>query len=185
MLGPNSFLTIAGQSAPGDGIHKNYDFGIVSAHDVIVRFLRVRQGSDALTPTTNPQVCNGLLLYGPTGGTGVSNVMIDHVSVEWSCDDSSGAWGWVTDTTIQWSLVAEGMTHNDFMMNDGAGNTGSNSKGMLIGGGSGSLSDPKAPTLSVHHNVIAHSGSRLPNISYAKLVDYRNNLVYDWQASRR
>ena len=85
--GPNSYLTMAAQTAPGDGIQlKNWYVTIGSgAHDVIIRHLRFREGTDH-TPQNINNDCGGFVLYGPNGG--VSNVVLDHVSVEWVCDDS-------------------------------------------------------------------------------------------------
>lgn len=181
----NSYLTVAGQTAPGDGIQIiNHDFNIsYGAHDVILRFVRLRRGTAALTSTSSRQECNGISPYGATQGPiayHTYNIIIDHSDIYWSCGDSSGAWGWVTDFTLQWSIVGEGLAYSDFPnMLDG----GSYGKGILIGGGF-RVDEPYAITASIHHNLFAHNQARLPNITSGKIVDYRNNIVYDYQGCR-
>src|SRR3990172_4939646 len=70
------FLTLAGQSAPGDGIClRNYAFGIAT-HDVVVRYLRCRTGDEG-----GPQEdCLDL-------NHGARNVVLDHCSASWSIDE--------------------------------------------------------------------------------------------------
>ena len=104
----NSYLTIAGQTAPGDGVQiKNWYISLsYGVHDVIVRYLRLRTGRDfPITDGNND--CGGIFIYAP-GGTHTYNIILDHTSLAWSCDDTLNVDAFVTDTTIQWSLIGPG-----------------------------------------------------------------------------
>ena len=65
----NPRITVAGQSAPGDGICLRRFPLNISADDVVVRFLRVRLGDEA-----------GKLMDG-IDVSNAENVMVDHCSV--------------------------------------------------------------------------------------------------------
>jgi pectate lyase len=161
----NSYVTVAGHTAPGGGIAlKNY--GLVlrdGVHDVVIRFLRVRPG------TANPagipgSSIDGISLVG--NGSHVHDVVIDHCSMSWSIDENAAAWQWVTGVTFQWSILAEGsLTGHP---------SGPHSMGMLVG-------DDDRITISVHHSLFAHNAGRNPRISSAARMDFRNNVVYNWQ----
>src|SRR6185436_14191813 len=71
------FLTIAGQSAPGDGICISKYLFRIETHDVIVRHLRFRLGDEAQQESGTFQV-----------GRGSQNVIIDHCSMSWSTDEN-------------------------------------------------------------------------------------------------
>jgi pectate lyase len=168
----NSYLTIAGQTAPGGGIQtKNWfiQFGY-GTHDVIVRHLKVRPGTDHMPTDINNQ-CGGIVLYRGEGT--VHHIILDHVSVEWSCDDSINLSGLIQDTTIQWSIIGEGMNNGDYC-HPTSGQC-ANSKGLLIG-------DFVDQTVSVHHNMFLTSESRNPAVAGANPLDFRNNLIYNWYA---
>jgi len=161
----NSYVTVAGQTAPGQGIQlKNHPLIIgAGTHDVIIRYLRIRPGmtgGDA----------DGLLILGSdqNGPNHVYNVMIDHVSMEWAVDETVGAWDWVTDTTIQNSIIAEGTLtgHPE----------GAHSCGLLNGHNPAQHSDIE---VSIYKNLFAHNQTRNPKLD-SGLYDFRNNLVYDW-----
>src|SRR5690606_12255582 len=97
-----SYLTIAGQTAPGDGITLRDNVFMVAGQsdqvieDVIIRFIRFRYGDvsqrsdDALT--TN---------Y-------VKNMISDHVSISWSVDALHDLRG-IADVTVQWSILSEAL----------------------------------------------------------------------------
>jgi len=167
----NSYLTIAGQTAPGDGIAIgpwpiNIHYG---AHDVIVRYIRLRQGY-VTAPADGNNDCGNLFVWGG-GGTHVYNVIIDHVSGAWACDDAFQGVGYVTDTTFQWLLIGEPYHEG----RDGYGG----SKGFITGGTSASSANS---TISFHHSLIVHSLSRNPLASPIGLLDWRNNIIYNWGA---
>ncbi len=89
----NPFITIAGQTAPGDGIcikgHLN-----ISADEVIIRYIRVR-----LDPETNPDSDAIFCRYN-------TNIIFDHISASWSTDEVMSVY-FNDHVTIQWCLITE------------------------------------------------------------------------------
>ena len=166
----NGRVTIAGQSAPGDGITlKNHGL-IVKADDVVIRYLRVRPGSGAGVETDAISVSAG------------HNVIIDHCSTSWATDetltvspsDKSGL-RTVDKVTVQWSLITESL-------NDSVHSKGRHGYGSLVRGSAGAR-------YSFHHNLWAHHQARMPrpgNYVDAQtdpegpLFDFRNNVFYNW-----
>lgn len=83
-------VTIAGQTAPGDGIEINGTLSI-NANNIIVRYIRVRgNGSGDVI----------------TGGHYNKNIIFDHVSASYSSDEIFSVY-WIYDITIQWSIISE------------------------------------------------------------------------------
>jgi pectate lyase len=98
-----SNITIAGQTAPGEGIcFKNYNISIGPSHNVIVRYIRLRQG---LTPGGQGKTAFGI--------RNCQNVMVDHVSIEWGRWDCIG-FTESKDVTLQYCLIGEGIDPQRF-----------------------------------------------------------------------
>jgi hypothetical protein len=146
------YLTIAGQTAPGDGIClKNYQFNFDTQH-LIVRYIRVRPGDE------KGKEQDGF------GGQG-DHIVIDHVTASWGVDETLSI-NKASNLTVQWCLVSESLTKS-------LHKKGSHGYGGLWGGPGGSY----------HHNILAHHSSRNPRASGnadSGLLDYRNNVVYNW-----
>ena len=166
------YVTIAGQTAPGDGICiKNYNFQ-VPVGQVIIRYLRFRPGNGS------GQEVDALSI------SGGDYIIVDHCSTSWSVDEalsvSAGQGntsfkGQLDHVTVQWCIVSESLS------NAGHGD-GEHSKGSLIRGGTGNK-------YSFHHNLYAHHRDRSPYIgNYNNFTldpdgiyfDFRNNVVYNW-----
>ena len=151
----NDSITIAGQSAPGDGIClKDYPL-VVNASNVIVRYIRVRVGDR-----------HRLDSDGLGGGRyGQKNVILDHISTSWSIDECLSIYK-TENLTVQWCLVSHSL-------NTSVHTKGSHGFGGIWGGYKATF----------HHNLLANHASRNPRFSSVdgtKWVDYRNNVVYNW-----
>src|SRR6185436_5231420 len=95
------FVTIAGQTAPGDGICFRGSEVSISTHDVIVRYLRFRPGDIS---EKEPDALN---IVGDS-----FNVIVDHCSASWSIDEGLSPSGGVRNITVQWSIIAEGLNRS-------------------------------------------------------------------------
>ncbi len=157
------YLTVAGHSAPGEGVVVTGAGLVIFTHDVLVQHLRIRPG---LGPV-DPEVNDAVTMLGPDEqGTGACahHVVIDHGSFSWSEDELVSTGSSAHDLTLSYNLVAEAL-------NEGRHPKGSHSAGLLIGF--------RANCVSAHHNVLAHNDFRNPLLSDVGRVDYVNNLAYD------
>ena len=147
----NPFITIAGQTAPGDGIClKNYPLNI-GADNVIIRYLRVRLGNGSGQD------------YDAVSGRFVKHIIVDHVSATWSVDETMSIYH-CDSVTVQWCIIAESMFNSTHIK-------GAHGFGGIWGSNYGTY----------HHNLIAHNSSRNPRMaSGSGYMDYRNNVLYNW-----
>lgn len=148
----NPYITIAGQTAPGDGICVRNYMVKLDTENVIIRYMRFRPGDEA-----------GIELDG-FGGDGAFFV-IDHCSVSWAIDETLSI-NKSANISVQWCMVTESLTKS-------VHKKGSHGYGGLWGGPGGSF----------HHNILAHHSSRNPRASGNEdsgLLDFRNNVIYNW-----
>lgn len=155
------FITIAGQTAPGDGITIAGRSVIVdSTQHVIIRYMRFRPG-DIRCPAMQ-----GDSLW----VTRSKDVMIDHVSASWSIDESLS----VTDSdrvSVQWSFISESLNLSCHLTDDGTAFE-RHGYGALIRFGNGRI--------SYHHNFFSHHFNRNPRVGDDITLDFVNNVIYDW-----
>lgn len=153
------FLTLAGQSAPGDGICLRDHPLQIATHDVVVRYLRCRLGDESRQEADALDVVHG-----------ARRVVLDHCSATWSVDECLSLSGDVSEVTVQWCLIGQSL------------NQSAHRKGAH---GYGSLARANGP-VTFHHNLWLHNNSRNPRLgdNYgrggAPSFDVRNNVIYDF-----
>lgn len=155
-------LTIAGQTAPGDGICiRNSKINLGGSTDLVVRNLRFRIGENATDST-----------FIPGGSVGCENalrVIFDHCVFGWSGEENLTMYD-NRFTTVQWSIFHEGLYDDGH----GKGNRG-------YGGQCGGINS------TWHHNLFAHNQSRSPRLNGARtdnetrvFIEFINNVIYNW-----
>ncbi|MEK7752172.1 MAG: hypothetical protein AAB654_09675, partial [Acidobacteriota bacterium] len=155
-------ITIAGQTAPGEGICLKNGSLNISASNVIVRYLRSRRGQvhkgdmgDALTAKSREQ----------------QDVMIDHVSASWATDENLTLTNG-RNVTAQWSINSEALDY--FNPNQ---TPPRHAFGSLFG------SQWPDGAMTIHHTIYAHNRLRSARTTGGEegfpLLDFRNNIIYD------
>jgi hypothetical protein len=155
------YITIAGQTAPGDGVCVAGESLWINTHDVVIRYLRFRRGAmdvgrrdDAL------------------GGNGVGNIIIDHVSASWGLDENMSMYRHVyhnpqtgkadklptVNVTIQNSIFSEALDQYN------------HSFGSTIGGLNSAFV----------RNLWANNISRNPSVGMYGDFNFANNVVFNW-----
>ncbi len=183
--------TIAGQTAPGDGICIA-DYPVtINADNMIIRYLRFRLGDKnqlKTTPTNcgipiTPFASNPSCIptanasgnddaFGDNGG-GKNNIIIDHCSVSWSNDEAFTMYKG-NNVTLQWNILSEPLNYS-YHVETGDTDYELHGYGGIWGGANATM----------HHNLLAHCKGRMPRFdgirnAAAELVDFRNNVIYNW-----
>lgn len=154
-------ITIAGQSAPGDGIClANHSLNI-NTENVILRHLRVRRG--------RPEGGQG---SDNIGGNPVGRIIVDHCSTSWGMDENLSLYRYmkplpdgrrlkmpVKNLTVQYCISSEAL----------------NAKNHAFGGTWG------GEDATFHHNLFACNTGRNPSIGMGGEFDYRNNVIFNWR----
>ena len=206
------YLTVAGQTAPGGGIQLRNQpyapYGLaedsfqsirIAAHDVVLRYLRVRPGPLDPSPActgpnaiTHPQGWDTCMDAHDIRAIqllpNAHHVVLDHLSLAWSSDELVAVEG-ATDFTLSWSILSEGM---DYVLYEGffGPPVDAHGHGIILGDiGSAAAGEP-TQRFSLHHNLWAHNTDRNPQVTAecASAVsgqgctgDVVNNVAYDWR----
>lgn len=154
----NSNITIAGQTAPGDGIClRGRPLRVENASDVIVRFLRIRPGASSGEPLDGVEVRES------------RNVILDHCSVSWTIDEAVNTWHGVKNITVQWCMISEPLNRS-----------------VHPKGAHGFAASLGAENGSYHHNLFADATARNPSVAGNKdfhtvNMDFRCSVIFNWQ----
>ena len=165
----SSNVTIAGQTAPGDGICLA-DYPVMLRGDnIIVRYMRFRMGDK----NQKGGMVDGNGGDDAFGGTRNKNLIVDHCSASWSTDEVFSIYGG-DSTSVQWNLIAEPLNYSYHFE---TGDTGYEHHGYgAIWGGKHT---------SYHHNLFADCNSRTPRFDGIRNIpeencDFVNNVIYNW-----
>lgn len=153
----NPYITIAGQTAPGDGICLKNRGIQIRTHDAVIRYIRVRPGVDREVFETD---CMG-------GGVYVRNSIIDHCSTSWASDEGISFNKDVDQVTVQWCIIAE--------------NLGSHGYGAIMGSYGGDISYHH--NLFIHNiSRTPRPAGWTYDLGLGRLLrwDFRNNVIYNW-----
>jgi hypothetical protein len=155
------YITIAGQTAPGDGVCIAGESVLIDTHDVIIRFMRFRRGQTEVTRRDDA-----------LGGNPVGNIILDHVSGSWGLDENMSIYRHVyerqnngkgeklptVNVTIQNSIFSEGL------------DTYNHAFGSTIGGRNSTFM----------RNLWANNIARNPSIGMDGDFGFANNVIFNW-----
>lgn len=166
--------TIAGQTAPGDGICIADHPVVISGDNVILRYIRIRMGDK----NQNLGMVDGSGGDDVLGNLGNKNIIIDHCTISWSSDEALTIYRG-DSVTIQWNIVSEPLNYS-YHFEAGGTDYQEHGYGGIWGSRNGSF----------HHNLIAHAKGRCPRFAGSSTytpgtvgqekADFRNNVVYNW-----
>jgi hypothetical protein len=156
------YLTIAGQTAPGDGVCVAGESTLINAHDVIIRYMRFRRGNTSVFDRDDA-----------LGGNPIGNIIVDHCSCSWGGDENISMYRHITalaqggtdqklptlNITLQWNISSEAL------------NTYNHAFGGTWGGHNSSF----------HHNLFACNTARNPSIGMTYDFNFVNNVLFNWR----
>ena len=167
-----SRVTIAGQTAPGDGVTVRGYGLVLRGDDNIVQHVRFRAGDIRRATATRAGFTEDSLTVGG------DRVMVDHVSASWGIDEClSAATAW-DNLTVQHSIIAEGLRRTRLFHGEYVADHPGHSMGGLYKASEGDTH------LTIHHTLFAHNNNRNPAIgtyngTQRQWADLRNNVIYD------
>ena len=155
------YISIEGQTAPGNGICLAGETFWINTHDVIIRYMRFRRGE------TNVGRRDDAI-----GGNPVGNIMIDHVSASWGLDENMSIYRHMfnpedgavdekhgtVNITIQNSIFSESL------------DTWNHAFGSTLGG----------ENCMFARNLWADNTGRNPSIGWNGIFNFVDNTVFNW-----
>lgn len=158
------YITIAGQTAPGDGVCIAGESFAIDTHDVIVRHMRFRRGETGVEHREDS-----------FGGNPVGNIMLDHISAEWGLDENISFYRHMYDESEgQYkNTAAKYPTVNVTIQNSisaKALDTYNHAFGSTLGG----------ENAAFVRNLWASNSGRNPSIGWNGIFNFVNNVVYNW-----
>jgi len=156
------YITIAGSTAPGDGVCIAGNTVELETHDIVIRHMRFRRGATGVGDRNDS-----------IGGNPVGNVMIDHVSASWGLDENMSMYRHMygppgggkelklptVNITIQNSIFSEAL------------DTYEHAFGSTIGGHNSTF----------HHNLWASNTGRNPSVGMDGDFGFANNVLFNWK----
>jgi hypothetical protein len=156
------YITIAGNTAPGDGICIAGDTVELEGHDIVVRYMRFRRGETDATDRNDS-----------FGGNPVGNLMIDHVSASWGLDENMSMYRHMyqpADGSKELKLPTVNVTIQNSIFSEGL-NTYHHAFGSTIGGLNSTF----------HHNVWACNTGRNPSVGMYGDFTFANNIIFNYR----
>lgn len=168
--------TVAGQTAPGDGICVADHPVSINGDNVIVRYMRFRMGDK----NQNLGMVDGSGSGDAFSNLGNKNIIIDHVTSSWSSDEALTIYRG-DSITVQWSFITEPLNYS-YHFETGDTDWEEHGYGGIWGGRNATF----------HHNLIAHVKGRAPRFDGSRNLspftagqenaDFRNNVIYNWNS---
>ena len=153
-----SFLTIAGQTAPGKGITlADRTVTIKQSKHIVVRYLRIRVGDENKTAPSNPDCIRV---------DDDDHIILDHLSLSWGID-GNGDFRGLKHATVQWSIFSEALHDSGLHREKPHAMCSSfrDSEGFA----------------TLHHNIYATSRNRHPSTAGgSQVMEFANNINYNW-----
>ncbi|MBB6003763.1 polysaccharide lyase family 1 protein [Arcicella rosea] len=155
------YITIAGQTAPGDGICVAGESVWINTHDVVIRFMRFRRGETGVGRRDDS-----------IGGNPIGNIMIDHVSASWGLDENMSMYRHMyNDSTgkIEDKLPTVNITIQNSIFSE-ALDTWNHAFGSTLGG----------ENCTFMRNLWADNAGRNPSIGWFGIFNFVNNVMFNW-----
>ena len=158
------YVTIAGQTAPGDGVCIAGESFWVDTHDVVIRHMRFRRGETHVWHRDDS-----------FGGNPVGNIMIDHCSCTWGLDENISFYRHMYDPsegqydTPMWKLPTVNVTIQN-TISAKALDTYNHAFGSTLGG----------ENCSFMRNLWASNGGRNPSVGWNGVFNFVNNVLFNW-----
>ncbi|MBS1665253.1 MAG: polysaccharide lyase [Bacteroidetes bacterium] len=154
------YISIEGQTAPGDGVCIAGESVWIDTHDVVVRYMRFRRGET-----------NVLRRDDGLGGNPVGNIIIDHVSASWGLDECMSIYRHVYDRSgaRQEKLPTVNVTIQNSIFSE-ALDTYNHAFGSTIGGRNSTFM----------RNLWANNVARNPSVGMDGDFGFVNNVVFNW-----